>query len=39
MAEGEEETYAHWPLPLLHQLTGHIVDCGDMIGIDRVTQA
>ena len=39
MAERKEEADRDRPLPLLHQLAGHVVDGGDMIGVERVAQA
>jgi hypothetical protein len=38
MAERKEQTDGHRPLAILHELAGDIVDCGDVVGIDRVTQ-
>src|ERR1700679_2250246 len=38
MSEREEEAGRDRPLALLHQLSGHVVDGGDMIGVDRVTK-
>ena len=38
MAERKEEADRDRPLPFLHQLAGHIVDGGDMIGVERVAQ-
>ena len=39
MTDREKETDGDRPFVLLHQLAGHIVDRGDMIGIDRMAQA
>ncbi len=39
MAEREEEADADRALAFLHQLAGDVVDGGDMVGIDGVTQA
>ena len=39
MAEREEEADRDRPLPFLHQLAGHVVDGGDMIGVEGVAQA
>ena len=38
MPEREEEADRDRPLALLHQLARHIVDRGDMVGIDRMAQ-
>ena len=38
MAERKEKSNADWALPLLHKLSGDVVDRRDMIGIDRVAQ-
>ena len=39
MAEGEEEPDSDRLLSLLHQLAGHVVDGGNMVGIDRMAKA
>lgn len=39
MAQGEEETNSVGSLAFLHVLARKVVDGGDMVGIDRVTQA
>ena len=39
MTEREEQADRNRPLAGLHQLARHIVDGGDVIGIDRVAQA
>ena len=39
MAEGEEEPDRHRPPILLHQFSRHIVDGGDVVGVNRVPQA
>ena len=39
MAEREEEAYRDRALSFLHQLAGHVVDGGDMIGVECVAQA
>jgi hypothetical protein len=38
MTEGKQEADGDRALALLHQLARHIIDCGDMIGIDGVAQ-
>jgi len=35
----EPEADRHRALAILHQLAGHVIDCGDMVGVDRVAQA
>ena len=39
MAEGEEEADGGRPLVLLHQFPRHVVDGGDVVGVDGVAQA
>ncbi len=39
MTERKEQPHACWSLSLLHQLTRHVVDCGDVVGVNRVPQA
>ena len=39
MPEREHESNGYGTLAVLHQLARHVVDRGDMIGVDGVTQA
>ena len=39
MPEREIEPDGDGPLALLHQLAGRVVDCGDVVGVDRMAQA
>ena len=39
MTEREEEADADRPLAVVHQLARDVVDRGDMVGVDRVTEA
>ena len=38
MAEREIEATVEGSLPFLHQLARHVVDGGDMVGIDRMPE-
>jgi hypothetical protein len=38
MDEREPQPDADWALALLHEFAGAIVDCRDMVGIDRMAQ-
>src|SRR5262249_27576979 len=39
MAEREEEPGRQRPLAVGHELTGHVVDRGDVVGVERVPQS
>ena len=38
MSQREHEPHGDRPLAFLHQLASHIVDGGNMVGIDRMTK-
>ena len=38
MAEREEEAHRQRTLALRHELAGGVVDCGEVVGVERVTQ-
>jgi hypothetical protein len=39
MAEGEHQAHGHRLFSLLHELAGHIVDGGNVVGINGVAQS
>lgn len=39
MSKSEEETNSYWFLPILHEFSCGIIDCGDMVRINCMPQA
>jgi hypothetical protein len=38
MSEGKKQSDSNGLFALLHQFPGYVIDCGDVIGIDSVSQ-